>query len=112
VTPLVASTQDGSNPQGEEKVIGQEKIVVGDVVGLIRSFHRMSEALINRIDRDEVRVPVPPEGQQRAPIGTGNFNNLRRSILSSSWVPQMMQPSRNCWRTSRCASHIMTTPPI
>jgi hypothetical protein len=41
VTLLVASTARGSNPQGEEQDIGQEKIVVGDVVGLMRSFHRM-----------------------------------------------------------------------
>jgi hypothetical protein len=109
---LVASTQEGSNPQGEEKVIGHENIVVGDVVGLIRSFHKILEALINQLDRDEVRAPVPLEGPQHAPIDTGNVHNLRTSSLSSSWVPQMMQPSRNCWRTSRCASHFTTTPPI
>jgi hypothetical protein len=38
VTPLVASMPEGSNPQGEEKVIGHENIVVGHVVGLMRSF--------------------------------------------------------------------------
>jgi hypothetical protein len=64
-TPPVASMPEGSNPQGEEQVIGQEQIVVGDVVGLMRSFQRMSEALINHLDRDEARVPVPPEGPQR-----------------------------------------------
>jgi hypothetical protein len=58
--PPVASMPEGYNPQGEEQVIGHEKIVVGDVVGLMRSFQRMSEALINRIDRDEARAPVPP----------------------------------------------------
>jgi hypothetical protein len=39
---LVASTPEGSNPQREEQVIGQEKIVVWDVVGFMRSFYRMS----------------------------------------------------------------------
>jgi hypothetical protein len=36
--PPVASTPEGSNPQGEEQVFGQEHIVVGDVVGMMRSF--------------------------------------------------------------------------
>jgi hypothetical protein len=31
-TPPVASTPEGSNPQGDEQVLGQEKIAVGDVV--------------------------------------------------------------------------------
>jgi hypothetical protein len=30
--PLVASMLEGSNPQGEVKVIGQEQVMVGDVV--------------------------------------------------------------------------------
>jgi hypothetical protein len=38
VTPPVTSTPEGSNAQGEEKFIGQEKIIVGDVVGLMMSF--------------------------------------------------------------------------
>jgi hypothetical protein len=59
--PLVASTPEGSNPQGDEQVLGQEQIVVGDVIGMMRSFQRMSEALINRLDRDEARAPAPTE---------------------------------------------------
>ena len=38
MTPPVASTPEGSNPHGGEKVLGQEKIVVGDVIGMMRSF--------------------------------------------------------------------------
>jgi hypothetical protein len=68
--PQVAPVLEGSNPQGEEQVIEQEHIVMGDVVGLMRSCQRISEALINRLDRDEARVPVTPEGPQRAPVGT------------------------------------------
>jgi hypothetical protein len=74
VMPPVASMPEGSNPQGEEQVIGQEQVVVGDVVGLMRSFQRMSEALINRLDRDEARVPVPNEGSQCAPAGSGSIH--------------------------------------
>jgi hypothetical protein len=53
--PPVASMPEGSNPQGDEQVVGQEKIAVGDVVGMMRYFQWMSEALINRLDRDEAR---------------------------------------------------------
>jgi hypothetical protein len=61
VTPPVASTPEGSNPQGGEQVLRQEKIAVGDVVEMMRSFQHMSKALINRLDRDEARAPTPPE---------------------------------------------------
>jgi hypothetical protein len=37
-TPPVASTPEGSNPQGGEQVLGQEQIAVGDVIGMMRSF--------------------------------------------------------------------------
>jgi hypothetical protein len=74
VMPPVASMPEGFNPQGEEQVIGQEKIVVGDVVGLMRSFQRMLQALINHLDRDEARVPVPPEGPQRTPASPSSVH--------------------------------------
>jgi hypothetical protein len=41
VMPPVAPMPEGSNPQGEEQVIGHEKIVVRDVVGLMRSCQRI-----------------------------------------------------------------------
>ena len=56
--PPVASTPKWSNPQGGEQVLGQEQIAVGDVIGMMRSFQRMSEALISRLDRDEVHRPL------------------------------------------------------
>ena len=37
-TPPVTSTPKGFNPQGDEQVVGQEQIAVGDVVGIMRSF--------------------------------------------------------------------------
>jgi hypothetical protein len=43
---------------------------VGDVVGLMRSFQRMSEALISHLDRDEARALKPPEGPPHALVGT------------------------------------------
>jgi hypothetical protein len=48
MTPPFASTPEEFNPQGGEQVLGHEQIAVGDVVGLIRSFQCMSEALIIR----------------------------------------------------------------
>jgi hypothetical protein len=72
--PPVASMPKGSNPQGDEQVLGQEQIVVGDVVGMMRYFQRMSEALINRLDKDEARAPTPAEVPPRAPTVTGSIH--------------------------------------
>jgi hypothetical protein len=77
--PATTSTPMGPNPQGGEQVLGQEHIAVGDVIRMMRSFKRMSEALISRLDRDEARAPAPPEVLPRAPAVTGSFTvNLRR----------------------------------
>jgi len=57
--PPLTSMPKGSNTQGDEKVVRQEKIVLGDVVGMMRSFQRMSEALISHLDRDEARASHP-----------------------------------------------------
>jgi hypothetical protein len=43
---------------------------VGDVVGMMRYFQCMFEALISRLDRHEARVPTPPEGPSHALVGT------------------------------------------
>jgi hypothetical protein len=47
VTPLITPTPEGFNPQGDEQNVEQEKVFVGDVVDLMRSFQRMSDQLIN-----------------------------------------------------------------
>jgi hypothetical protein len=73
-TPPAASMPEGSNPQGGEQVLGQEHISVGDVVGMMRSFQCMSEALISRLDRDEARASAPPEVLPRAPAITGSIH--------------------------------------
>jgi hypothetical protein len=74
VMPPVASTPEGSNNQGGEQVLGQEQIAAGDVIGMMRSFQRMSEALIIRLDRDEARAPAPAEVPPRAPAVTGSIH--------------------------------------
>jgi hypothetical protein len=74
MTPTVASMLEGSNPRGDEQVVGKEQITMGDVVGLMRSFQHMLEALIIHLDRDEARVSAPPEGPPRAPIGISSIH--------------------------------------
>jgi hypothetical protein len=72
--PPVASTPEGSKPQGDEQVLGQEQIAVDDVVGMMRSFQCMSEALISCLDRDEARALAPVEVLSRAPAVTGRIH--------------------------------------
>ena len=74
MTPPVASTPEGSNPQGGEQVLRQEQIAVGDVIGMMRSFQCMFEALIIRLDRDEARAPAPAEVPPRTPTVTGSIH--------------------------------------
>jgi hypothetical protein len=112
VMPPVASTPEGSNNQGGEQVLGQEQIAVGDVIGMMRSFQRMSEALIIRLDRDEARAPAPAEVPPRAPVVTGSIHcELEKVKFPSSLVPRMAQPPRHGWRIWRCASHFAIIPP-
>jgi hypothetical protein len=99
--PPVASTPEGSNPQGDEMVFGQEQIGVADVVGLIRSFQKMSEALIIFLDIDEARVPTPPEGPLHFSVGTGSihcklkkvkfpkFFGARNDVVIEAWLDNM-----------------------
>ena len=112
MTPPMESMPKNSNPQGDEQVIEQEQIVVGDVVGMMRSFQRMSKALINRLDRDEARAPTPPEVLQSAPTVTGSFHReLEKVNFPSSSVPRTVQPPRHGWRIWQCASHFVIIPP-
>jgi hypothetical protein len=111
-TPPATSTPEGSNPQGGEQVLGQEQIAVADVEGMMRSFQRMSEVLISRLDRDEPRAPAPVEVPQRAPAVTGSIHReLEKVKFPSSWVPRTAQPPRHGWRIWRFASHFAIIPP-
>jgi hypothetical protein len=44
------------------------------VVGLMRYFHQMSEALISLLDRDEAKVLAPPEGPLHTSVGTSSIH--------------------------------------
>ena len=45
------------------------------MVGMMRYFQRMSEALISRLDRDEARVLAPVEVLSRPPVVTGRIHH-------------------------------------
>jgi hypothetical protein len=79
-TPPIAFTPEGSNPQGDEQVLEQEQIAVHDVVGMMRYFQRMSEVLINRLDRDEARAPTLAEVPSRTPAVTGSIHRELKKV--------------------------------
>jgi len=89
--PLVASTPEVYNPQGEEQVVGKEHIVVGDVVGLMRSFQRMSKAWIIYLDRDETRVSTPPKGPPCTLVGTSSIHQEidKVKFVDFAWLENM-----------------------
>jgi hypothetical protein len=47
---------------------------VGDLVGLMRSFKRIFEALSNRLYIDEARALAPPEDPLCATVGIGSIH--------------------------------------
>jgi hypothetical protein len=87
---------EGSNPQGGEQVLEQEKIAVGDVVGMMRSFQRMSEALINRLDRDEARAPTPAEVLLRAPADTGSIHRELEKVKFPEYAQEVQDLCDPC----------------
>jgi hypothetical protein len=70
---------------------------VGDVVRLMRSFQRMLETLINRLDRDEARVPVPPEGPQRAPTSTGSIHRELKKVKFPEFLGATDNVTAEAW---------------
>jgi hypothetical protein len=57
-----------------------EQVVVGDVVGMMRSFQRMSEVLINHLDKDEDKAFVPNEGSQCTPDGSSSIHRELKKV--------------------------------
>jgi hypothetical protein len=74
MTPPIESTPEGSKTRADEQVFGQEQRVVGDVVGIMRSFQRMSEALISHLDRDLARVMAPLKGPPCTLVDIGSIH--------------------------------------
>jgi hypothetical protein len=95
--PLATSTSKGYNPHGDEKVVGQEKITVGDVVGVMRSFQHMFEALIIGLHRDEARAPTPPEGPLRTLVGTGSIHHKLEKVKFPKFFGALDGTSTEAW---------------
>jgi hypothetical protein len=53
---------------------------VDDVMGMMRSFQRMSEVLINHLDRDEDRGSTPNEGLQHPPVSSSSVHKELRKV--------------------------------
>ena len=47
---------------------------------MMRSFQRISEALISRLDRDEARASAPTEVPPRAPAVTGSIHRELENV--------------------------------
>jgi hypothetical protein len=96
-TPPVASMPEGSNPQGGEQVLRQEQIAVADIVGMMRSFQRMFEALISQSDTSEaytseeyVGISWLPEGIHvhcTSTIATSAADPLSRTTTPAAALP-------------------------
>ena len=74
MTPSIVPTPEGSNPEGDEKTIEPEQVVVGDVAGLMQSFQRMSNSLIKWLYQDEGRAFLPIEGSQDTPYCSASIH--------------------------------------
>jgi hypothetical protein len=57
----------------------------------------MSEALINRLDRDEARELVPPEGPQRTPDNTSSIHREIDKVKFSEFMGSTDDASTNGW---------------
>jgi hypothetical protein len=85
---------------------------MGDVVGLMRSFQRMFEALINHLDRDEARASTPPKGPLHASTGIGSIHRELKKVkfpeffgasddaAAEAWLENMAMCFALCENTS------------
>jgi hypothetical protein len=53
---------------------------VGDVMGMMRSFQRMSEELINHLDHDKSRESVPNEGLQHPLVVSSSVDRELKKV--------------------------------
>jgi hypothetical protein len=58
---------------------------MGGVVGMVRSFQRMLEALISHLDRDEGRAFVPNEVSQHTPTGSSSIHRELEKVKFSKF---------------------------
>jgi hypothetical protein len=70
---------------------------VADVVGMMRSFQRISEPLINLLDRDEARVPVPNEGSQHTPPNSCSIQRELEKVKFSKFMGATDDSAAEAW---------------
>ena len=70
---------------------------MGDVVGMMRSFHLMFEALISHFDKDEARAPTPLEGPPRALIGTGSIHSELEKVKFPEFFGALDDATAEAW---------------
>jgi hypothetical protein len=97
VTPLIVRTPERSNPHGDEHNVEEEQVIVGDVVSMMRSFQRMSEELINHLDRDEGIVSVPNEGSQCALTGSCSMHRELVKVNFPKFMGAMYDIDVDAW---------------
>jgi hypothetical protein len=70
---------------------------VGNVVGLMRSFQQMFEALINHLDRYEARVPKPLEGPPHALINTFSIHQELEKVQFLEFFGALDDAAAEAW---------------
>jgi hypothetical protein len=64
---------------------------------MMRSFQRMSEALISRLDRDEARAPTPAEVPPRAPAVTGSIHRELEKVKFPEFFGALDGAAAEAW---------------
>jgi hypothetical protein len=79
----------------------------------------MSKALINHLDRDEARTPVPPKGPHRTPTGIGSihreldkvkfpeFLGAMDGVATEAWLDNLAMCFSLCEYTSNMKVHMV-----
>jgi hypothetical protein len=57
----------------------------------------VSEALINRLDRDEAKEPIPNEGSQHAPIGSGSIHREPKKVKFPEFMGAIGNSATEGW---------------
>jgi hypothetical protein len=70
---------------------------VGDVVGMMRSFQRMSEAFINLLDRYEGKASVPNGGSQCFPAGSSSIQRELEKVKFPDFIGATDGSATEAW---------------
>jgi hypothetical protein len=64
---------------------------------MMRSFQRMSEALISHLDRDEARAPEPTEVPPHALVGTGSIHHELEKVKFPEFFGALDGTAAEAW---------------